>query len=99
MSFLPRVTINIPASCSDLFNSSGSADDTSTDSSGAINTSSNDEDEPEDDEPKSKKSCRIYQQKPIEKSAWWYLFLSPLAKEEMENDPHGKVASQFGRAF
>ena len=98
MSFLPSVAINMPASSSDLLNSSSSSDDSTTDSSDAIDTTSDGENEP-DEEPISKKSRRIYERKPIEKSAWWYLFLSPLAKEEMENDPHSKVAEQFKRAF
>ncbi len=98
MSFLPGVAINMAASSSDLFDSSSSADDTSTDLSDTIDTSSDDDDEP-DDEPISKKSRRISEREPIEKSAWWYLLLSPLRKEDIENDPHGKVAEQLRRAF
>ncbi len=82
MSFLPAFAVNTPTS-SDLLDSSSSADNATTDSSDAIDTSDEEED---DDEPCydaliSKKSRRIYERRPIEKSAWWYLFLSPLSKE------------------
>ena len=82
MSFLPVFRVNTPTSSDfDSSNKNDSSGDDDTSDSDAVVSNSDSDDDDAEVEPIAKKSCRVYERKPMEKSAWWYLFLSPLAKE------------------
>ncbi|KAI2511223.1 Plant transposon protein [Fragilaria crotonensis] len=49
--------------------------------------------------PMPKRARRVYVRNPMNTSAWWTAFLSQEAKAIQLNDPDGKVATSFRRAF
>ena len=96
MSFLPAGVVNMSRTSSD-----DNSDD-STDDPDDTSTSSDDDNRPGDGAlttPHTKRVRRVYERKPMNNSTWWLLFLTPEARTELMSDPHGKVSSQFRRAF
>jgi hypothetical protein len=96
MSFLPAGVVNMSRTSSD-----DNSDD-STDDPDDASTSSDDSNLPDDNAlptPHTKRARRVYERKPMNISTWWLLFLTPEARTELMSDPHGKVSSNFCRAF
>ena len=84
-------------------NSSATTDDSDNASDSDDASNSNDDDDDDDDAvpmmPMPKKARRVYVRKPMNNCAWWTAFLSQEAKAILINEPDGKDATSFRRAF
>ena len=82
--------------------STADSDDASEDSDDDTSDTSNDNNQPDValPTPPPKKARRVYVRKPMySTSAWWTAFLSQEANAILINEPHGKDARSFCRAF
>ena len=92
MSFLPTTTGGVN-DCSTSDNDSDKSTDSSDDASDSNAKV------PDNAVPLAKKIRRTHVRKPMNSSTWWTLFLSPDAKASFVNEPDGKDANVFRRAF